>query len=165
MARQPGLRSTYGAGAAHLAVLVITFALALYAVLTLGLTELWDSEVWWQSILVWFVGAALVHDLLLFPVYALADRVASLGSHLVHRRGGGSPRRVPLLNHVRIPALAIGLLFLVFFPGIIQQGAGSHLTATGLTQDPFLARFLWLSLTAILLSALLYAVRVVRARR
>lgn len=164
MAARPGLRPTYGAGVAHLVTVLLTFALALYAVLTLGLTELWDSEVWWQSILVWFVGAALIHDLVLFPLYALADRVAALGSHLVHHRGGGAPRRVPLLNHVRIPALAIGLLLLVFFPGIIQQGAGSHLTATGLTQDPFLARWLWLSVTAILLSAVIYAVRVLRAR-
>jgi len=114
---------------------------------------------------VWFVGAALVHDLLLFPVYALVDRAATAGAHLHHRRGGGSPRRVPLLNHVRIPALGSGLLLLVFFPGIIEQGAGSHLTATGLTQDPFLERWLWLSATGFVLSGAGYALRVVRARR
>lgn len=164
MAGQSRLRATYGAGPQHLVVLVLTFALAAYAILTLGITELWNPDVWWQSLVVWFVGAALVHDLLLFPVYALADRVAVTGSHLLHHRGGGSARRVPLLNHVRIPALASALLLLVFFPGIIEQGADSHLRATGQTQDPFLARWLWLSAAGFAASALAYAVRLVRTR-
>lgn len=165
MASQSRLRATYGAGPRHLVVLLLTFALATYAVLTLGLDALWNPDVWWQSILVWFVGAALIHDLLLFPVYAIADRVAVAGSHVVHHRGGRPGRRVPLLNHLRVPALASGLLLLVYFPGIIEQGADSYLRATGQTQDPFLARWLWLSAVAFAVSGGIYLARVARSRR
>ena len=69
-----------------------------------------------------------------------------------------------LLNHVRIPALASGLLFLLFFPGILQQGASSYQAATGQTQDPFLERWLVLTVAAFLLSALVYAARLRRAK-
>ena len=60
---------------------------------------------------------------------------------------------------MRIPALASGLLFAMFFPGIIEQGSPAYLRATGLTQAPFLDR--WLLITAVLFgsSAVAYAVR------
>jgi hypothetical protein len=51
------------------------------------------------------------------------------------------------------------LTFLVFLPGIIRQGAGTYLAATGQTQEPFLGR--WLLLTAVLfaISAVGYGIR------
>jgi hypothetical protein len=68
-------------------------------------------------------------------------------------------------NYLRVPVLASGLLLLLFFPGIIRQGSASYLRATGLTQQPFLGR--WLLLTAVFFgaSAVAYAVATVRARR
>jgi len=42
--------------------------------------------VWWQSILVWFLGAVVLHDLVLFPLYALADRAHTAGVHGLRRR-------------------------------------------------------------------------------
>jgi hypothetical protein len=72
---------------------------------------------------------------------------------------------VPAVNYVRIPVMASGLLFLVFFPGIIRQGKGAYYRATGLTQAPYLGR--WLLITAVLfgLSAAAYAVRLILIRR
>jgi hypothetical protein len=63
------------------------------------------------------------------------------------------------VNYIRTPALGSGLLLLLFFPGMIQQGAPTYLAATGQTQQPFLDR--WLLLTAVMfgVSALAYAVR------
>jgi hypothetical protein len=61
--------------------------------------------------------------------------------------------------------MAAGLSFLLFFPGIIQQGQFTYFAATGQTQQPFLGR--WLLLVAALygLSALAYAARLAAGRR
>ena len=61
--------------------------------------------------------------------------------------------------------MASGLLFLMFFPGIIEQGKGAYFRATGLTQAPFLNR--WLLITAVLFgsSAVAYGIRLLLVRR
>jgi hypothetical protein len=69
------------------------------------------------------------------------------------------------LNHVRVPLLAIGLLTLMFFPGIIGQGASSYEAATGQTQEPFLIRWLLLCAAIVAVSGIAYAVRRLCARR
>ncbi|MFD4244003.1 hypothetical protein ACFWP3_20725 [Streptomyces sp. NPDC058525] len=57
------LRARYGASALHLALTLSSFALALYA----GV-RLLDGDTW--GVAVWFVGAALLHDLVLLPLYS-----------------------------------------------------------------------------------------------
>jgi hypothetical protein len=133
----------YGARPAHLAVLLACLVLAGYA----GSLLLGDPAL--LRVLVWFVGAAVVHDLVLFPLYTLADR----GLGMLPRR------KVPLINHVRVPALGAGLTFLVFLPGIIRQGEATHLAASGLDQTPYLGRWLVLVAAMAALSALVYAIR------
>jgi hypothetical protein len=133
---------------AHLLVLVGCLALAGYAASFL----LGDPAL--LRVLTWFVGAAVVHDLVLFPLYALADRVL-----------GRLPRLpVPLINHVRVPLLGAGLTFLVFLPGIVRHGQETHLAATGLDQQPYLGRWLAIVAAMVALSALVYVVRSVRQR-
>jgi hypothetical protein len=101
--------------------------------------------------------AVIGHDLVLFPLYALADRVLTTpGRTRRHDTGVGHLRRVPLINYVRMPTMAAGLMFLLFFPGIIEQGAVTYQNATGLTQAPFLNRWLLLTAAAYLISALWY---------
>ena len=140
----------YGANPAHLLAMVAGFALLGYALATFGVSELWNQHSWWQSIAVWFVAAVIAHDLVLFPIYSLADRVL--------RRPTPGPE-IAARNFIRVPALGAGLTLLVFLPGIIEQGAPVYQAATGQTQQPFLGR--WLLLTAVMfgLSALAYAVR------
>ena len=135
----------YGARPAHLLVLLACVVLAAYA----GSLLLGDPAL--LTMLVWFVGAAVVHDLVLFPVYTLADRALSR-------------LPLPVLNHLRVPLLGAGLTFLVFLPGIIRQGGATHLAATGLDQAPYLGR--WLVLVAVLfgVSALAYGVRLLTTR-
>lgn len=157
------LRSLYGASGLHLLVTLAALSLFVYTVLELGLDELWDPEVWWQSILVWFLGAVLLHDLILFPLYALADRF--LGASLLGRSAGSRSDAIPLLNYVRVPVLAIALTFLLFFPGILEQGASSYERATGQSQEPFLGRWLILSASFFGLSAISYAVRLMTRLR
>jgi hypothetical protein len=152
-------RRVYGSHPLHLLTLIAGFALLGYAVATIKPVALWNPNVWWQSIAVWFAAAIIAHDLVLFPVYALADRL------LTSTRRRGRPAKVPVLNYIRAPALGAGLSLLVFLPGIIKQGAPTYWAATGQTQDPFLGR--WLLLTAAMfgVSAAVYAVRLVRSRQ
>lgn len=150
-------RAVYGSHPLHLLTLVAGFALFGYVVATLTPAALWNTRVWWQSILVWFAAAIVAHDLVLFPLYALADRILLRGTRI-------PPLRVPLLNYLRVPALGSALTLLLFLPGIIKQGAPTVLAATGQTQEPFLGR--WLLLTAAMfgISAIVYAVRLATTR-
>ena len=149
----------YGGHPLHLVTLLTCFAFVGYVISVMGPKQLWNSRVWWQSILVWFLGAIVLNDLLLFPFYALADRSLHAGWRAITGRLPERKPRVPVINYLRVPALASGLLFAMFFPGIIKQGSAAYLRATGLTQAPFLDR--WLLITAVLFgtSAVAYAVR------
>jgi hypothetical protein len=141
-------RAFYGATVWHLLILVAAFALAGWVALRLA------GEATAVRILVWFVGAVIAHDLVLFPIYATIDRALR----------GGAEGRPSLLSHVRVPALASGLLFLVYLPGILKQGQATYAAATGQDQGPYLGR--WLPITAVLflVSGLWYAAKVIRRR-
>jgi hypothetical protein len=147
----------YGAHPVKLLLVLACFALAGYAALQVA------TDAKWPRILLWFCAAVIGHDLVLFPLYALVDRVAHRAIRTLPRPDGAAA--VPLVNHVRLPLLGSGLLFLLFFPGIIQQGARSYLSATGKTQEPYLARWLLLCAGMFALSAVVYAVRARRASR
>ena len=149
-------RDFYGSHPLHLLTMLAGFALLGYIIATVKPVTLWNPQVWWQSIAVWFAAAIIAHDLVLYPMYALADRLLAASA------GRRRQPKVTALNYIRIPALASALTFLVFLPGIIEQGRPTYLAATGQTQEPFLGR--WLLLTAALfgISAALYAVRLVR---
>lgn len=157
-------RSFYGSTPLHLLGMLLCFALVAYTVATVGISALWDPSSWWQSILVWFAGAVLFHDLVLFPLYALADRVVHRGLAAQGPQGHDRGSRVSPVNYIRVPALAVGLLFLMFFPGLFKQGAASYLRATGQTQAPFLLRWVILAVVILALGALAYVVARARAR-
>lgn len=154
-------RKLYGAHPLHLLLMLAAFSLLGYVVVTATPSALWKPEgAWWQSIAIWFIAAFIAHDLVLFPVYALVDRILGPGRRQRHREPTIMAR-----NYLRVPALGSGLLLLIFFPGIIKQGAQLYFDDTGLTQQPFLGR--WLLLTAVMFgaSAGSYAARVAMTRR
>lgn len=138
-------RRAYGAAPGHLLLLAGCFAVTGWIALRLA------GEASAGRMLLWFLGAVIAHDLVLFPVYASLDRVSR---RILGRRGGP-----PLLNHVRVPALGAGLLFLVYLPGILGLGDGTYLAATGLAPRAMLGRWLALSGALFAASALLYATR------
>ncbi|MDQ1066921.1 hypothetical protein [Streptomyces canus] len=123
----------------QLLLLVCSFALAGYAGVRLLAGD-------WFGVALWFVGAAVVHDVVLLPLYAAADRalVRTAGQHVMY---------------VRVPAALSLLLLLVWFPLISGQVADRYASATGLSPDGFLAR--WLLVTAVLFggSAVVFVVR------
>jgi hypothetical protein len=150
-------RRIYGSHPLHLLTLIAGFALFGYVLATIKPATLWNPNVWWQSIVVWFTAAIVAHDLVLFPIYTVTDR-------LLTRRRAATPK-TPMLNYIRVPALGAGLTLLVFLPGIVKQGAGTYLAATGQTQDPFLGRWLLLTAAMFAASAVVYAVRLRQGQR
>lgn len=149
-------RRLYGAAPVHLLFLLGCFALAGYAAALIA------HFAQAPRIAVWFAAAVIVHDLVLFPAYTLADRSLD-GLLRGRRRAPRGSAAVSPRNYLRVPTLGSALLLVVFLPGIIRQGAGSYLAATGQTQAPFLTRWLLLSATLFALSALLYGTQVIRS--
>lgn len=151
-------RDFYGSHPLHLLTMAAGFALLGYVVITAGPRTFWAPQGgWWHSIALWLGAAFVAHDLVLFPLYALADRLVAAP--------GKTGQRVAIRNYLRMPALGSGLLLLLFFPGIIRQGAPLYAADTGLTQHPFLGR--WLLITAALFgaSAAVYAARLLISHR
>nr|WP_181396856.1 hypothetical protein [Streptomyces sp. FT05W] len=140
-------RRWYGEGPLHLLLMVASFALAGYA----GV-RLLDGDT--LLILVWFVGAALVHDLVLLPLYSAADR--ALRVPFSRSRG--------LVNFVRVPLLLSGLLLLMWFP-LITRHAERYEPASGMSPDRFLGNWLLITAALFAVSASWLVVRTVRARR
>lgn len=154
-------RAVYGSSPLHLLTLVVGFALMGYVLTTINPTALWNPNTWWQSILVWFAAAIVAHDLVLFPIYALVDRILVTGLRIRPRREPA----IPVLNYLRIPALGAGLTLMMFLPGIIEQGAPAYAAATGQTQEPFLGRWLLLTAAMFAVSAVAYGARLALSRR
>ncbi len=157
-------RKFYGSHPLHLLTMVAGFALVCYAMLTFKPATLWNPHAWWQSIAVWLAAAIVFHDLALFPLYTVADRLLGIAIKPRGRRPRSHPR-ISARNHLRIPAMGSALCLLMFFPGIIQQQSATYMAATGQTQHPFLGRWLLLTATMFVASALLYTMRLVSARR
>jgi cellulose synthase/poly-beta-1,6-N-acetylglucosamine synthase-like glycosyltransferase len=149
------IRRAYGRHPLHLLILLASFALTGYAVIHLIGAPLV------ARMAVWFVAAVIGHDLVLFPLYAVADHSVT---GLLRRRRTHRRPVIPVLNYIRIPALGTILLLLLFLPGIIRQGARTYLNATGQTQQPFLGRWLLVTAAMFAISALVYAIRSWRAK-
>lgn len=144
----------YGAGPLHLLCLPAGLAFAGYLVWTVLPAP--DST----RILIWVAGAAVAHDLLLWPLYTVADRAATT----LH---AGARRRwpVPWINHVRVPAFLSAVTLAVSFPLVLRRSEPAYHAATGLTEHPYLARWLLLTGSTFVASALIYAIRLLRTAR
>lgn len=151
------LRTGYGAGLRHALLMILCFTIAGWVVLRLA------GEPTATHMLLWFVGAVVAHDLILFPIYAAVDR--ALRRVTLGGRRGVAPLRTSLLNHVRVPTLAAGLLFLVFLPGVLGLSQDTYRAATGQDRFPYLARWLTISGGLFLISATAWVIRWIRWRR
>lgn len=141
------VRRWYGEGPLHLLLMAASFALAGYAGVRLLAGDAF-------GVVVWFVGAALVHDLVLVPLYSGADR-------LLRRSLGPRPG---LVNFVRVPVFLSGLLLLMWWP-LITRHTKRYEPASGLSPDVFLGNWLLITAALFVLSALWLVVRTLRPRR
>jgi hypothetical protein len=150
-----GFRRLYGSSPLHLVGHVAVLFVAGWAI-----DQIVDggSVVNW---LAWFLGAALLHDLVLLPVYAGLDRVLGRAAPS-HSR---PPRAPAVINHLRMPAAISGILLLVYFPVILGYSAHNYRADTGHRLTGYTRN--WLLITAVLFacSGLVYALRATRHRR
>jgi hypothetical protein len=127
------MRARYGSSPLHLLAHLAALAFAAWALLqALQLGG-------WERIVLWLVGAVVLHDLVLWPAYTTLDRLARLG------------RPAGWANYVRVPAGISALLLLAFFPVICGKGERTYARVSGESWDGYMGRWL-------LVSALLFAV-------
>jgi hypothetical protein len=141
-------RLRYGAPGWHLAGHALAFAAIAYA-----LSRLLQPSVGRPlAIVVWLVGGAVLHDLVLLPLYSLGDRVV--------RAAGGRA-----VNHIRVPAAISGVLLLVYFPLIAAKASAAYERNTGRQPPDYLGR--WLAITGALFAAsgVAWVVRAARSAR
>lgn len=139
----------YGASPVHLLAHLLLLPLVAWAVL-----QALDFR-GARDVVVWFVAALILHDLLALPLYSALDRVAQRAR----------VRGVPVINHIRFGAVVSGVTFLVYFPLILGKSTGSLRYLSGVEPEGYLGRWLLLSAAAWGLSALVLGVRLVRADR
>jgi len=151
------IRRWYGANPLHLLALLAAFALAGYAVhAVVAAGQL-------PGFALWFAVAIVGHDLLLFPLYSVADLSVR---RLLPRRLAGpraasaspaspdgqtGPARPPVINYLRVPTAFSLLLLLVWFPLILRLSAPTYFRASGLSTSPYIWR--WLAVTGVLFVA------------
>ena len=137
----------------RLPVLLACLALTAYTA-----SRLLDELPVLTRIAVWFVGVAVVWDLVLGPLLALADR-GLRPLHRVRLRG------VAALNYVRVPAAVSALLLLVWAPLELERSAATYERKSGLDPSVYLGRWVGVTAALLLLSAAAYGVGVLRAGR
>lgn len=135
------MRHRYGASPLHLILHVALFAAFAWVALQLA-----DARAA-SNVVLWFLAALVLHDLVLLPFYSGIDRAATRLT---------TPQRI---NHLRIPAALSALLLLLFFPPICGKNEGSFARVAGTAPEGYAER--WLLVTAVLFggSALLYLAR------
>jgi hypothetical protein len=137
----------YGASPLHLLALLACFGLAGYAA-----ARLVPSRP--LGVAAWFLGAVIGHDLLLMPLYSLADRSAMAAI----RHHDPQLPVTPWINYVRVPAALSGLLLLVWFPLILRLRS-PYRASTTLSADPYVWHWLAVTGALFLLSAVAFALR------
>ena len=149
------LRRHYGAGPLHLLALIACLAFVGYIVTRI------QYEGGLIKIVAWFVLALVLHDLIIWPLYALADR----GALRLARRHSDRLPRVPWINYVRVPAIMSAILLAIALPLVLRRSQASYYAATGLTESVYFGRWLLVTGALFALSAVLYAVRLGVAAR
>ncbi len=150
-------RASYGENPLHLLAMVGCFALVGYVITFLYPDP---SAI---ALAIWFGGAVIAHDLVLYPLYALADQSLTVSRWARRKALPDRPPLVPAINHVRVPVLGSAVLGLIYLPTITGRGEEALRFTSGLGTEGIFRN--WLMLTAVLFlgSAVIYALRVGRS--
>ncbi|MHB1569324.1 MAG: hypothetical protein ACYCXW_19620 [Solirubrobacteraceae bacterium] len=150
-----GFRRRYGSTPLHLLAHLGAFAIAAFA---LDRTVSGGDA---KLLVAWYLAVIVGHDLIFLPVYCGLDRVVRA---VLGRLGPRRQATVPVINHVRAPALISGLLLLIYAPLISGRAGAYYFVLTGHHLEHYLRN--WLALSAALFagSGAVYALRVRRAR-
>lgn len=150
------LRRRYGASPWHLAAHLLVFAIAAFALDRIA------SGGSLPKVIALYLGLVIAHDLVLVPAYSGVDRAVRT---LLTRLPGVRPAKIPLINHVRIPALISGMLLLIYAPLISGRADRSYLIVSGHHAPGYLRNWLMISAALFLGSGVSYALRVRRTAR
>jgi len=140
------MRRRYGASPLHLLAHLALLPLAGWALLQI--LQLNTA----RTILLWFLGAVVLHDLVLLPAYSALDRAAE--------RATGSA-----INYVRVPAGIWLLLGLVFYPVIAGRGDAAYHRVSGLHFEGYFGRWLLAGAVLFSISGIAYTARAASRRR
>ncbi len=132
------MRARYGASPLHLLAHLAALALAAWGLLQA--LQLGGAD----RIVLWLVGAVVLHDLVLWPAYTTRDRLA--------RRG----RPAAWANYVRVPVGISALLALVFFPVMCGKGAATYERVSGSSWEGYAERWLLVSAALFAVAGALY---------
>jgi hypothetical protein len=132
------MRARYGASPLHLLAHLCALALAAWALLQA--LQLGGAD----RIVLWLVGAVVLHDVVLWPAYTTLDRLA--------RRG----RPAAWANYVRVPAGISALLALVFFPVMCGKGDAAYARVSGASWEGYAGRWLLVSAALFAVAGALY---------
>src|SRR4051812_49876842 len=116
------MRRRYGASPLHLLAHLVLLPLAGWALLQI--LQLNTA----RTILLWFLVAVILHDLVLLPAYSALDRAAQ-------------PATGEAINYVRVPAGSLLLLGLVFLPVIAGRGDAAVQRVSGLHLQGYLGHW------------------------
>ena len=131
------MRARYGASPLHLLAHLAAFALVAWALLqALSLGG-------WQRIVLWLVGAVVLHDAVLWPAYTTLDRLG----------------RTARPNYVRVPLGISALLLLVFFPVVCGKGERAYARVSGQGGEGYAGRWLLVSAALFAAAGALYLIR------
>jgi hypothetical protein len=134
------VRRRYGAGPLHLLGHLAFLALAAYALVQIA--GIRDA----RYAIAWLIGAVVLHDAVLWPLYSGANRLATAGLGR-------------FANAVRIPAGLSLVLLLAFFPVIAGKGEGNYARVAGRDWSGYLGRWLLVTAALFALSAAIYLAR------
>jgi Na+/melibiose symporter-like transporter len=149
------LRRRYGASPWHLAGHLVVLAVAAFALDRIA------SAGSLPEVVALYIALIVGHDLVLLPAYSGLDRLART---MLARRRPPATARVPVINHLRAPALISALLLVIYAPLISGRADRGYLLTSGHPATGYLRN--WLLITAALFvgSGLIYAIRRWRAR-
>jgi hypothetical protein len=137
------VRRLYGTSSLHLLAHLALLPLAGWALVQVFSVSSSKAAI---GIATWLLAAAVLHDLVLLPLYSGGDRAARVALR-------------EAVNYVRIPAALSLLMLLVFWGTIAGKGEGAYHAVSGRSFDGYALR--WLLVTAALFagSALIYLLR------
>lgn len=142
----PGARfsALYGGSPIHLLAHLILLPLALWALL--GMLDLQPLT----NVVLWLLGAIVLHDFVLLPFYSALDRTARVAT---------ARPRVSAVNYLRVPAAISALLLVVYWGVISGRGEGAYTRVSGLEYEGYLGRWLLVSAALFAVSTVLYLLR------
>jgi len=150
-------RRRYGATPLHLVGHVFFLAIAAFAIDQIA------KAGGWAEVILLYVGFVIAHDLILLPAYAGVDRMGRRALARLSARWTWSGK-VPVINHVRAPALISALLLIMYLPLISGRADPAYFAESGHHLEGYLRNWLLISVALFLGSGLIYAVRVRRAK-